>query len=235
MLVKIICSIKNVSLREQLWMKDDITLEQAIEKCKSKEQVEKQMAEIKTKSSKKSSQEIKKIQQRGRGKQIQRNRSESRNPRYNSTSQASGRNKIDCKYCGYERDNNKCSAKGKACDKCGKLDHYAKMCRSQPKTHGNSKQINTVEEQRDERFVLSITSRNSKLFTADLMFCVRSNTKSVECMMETGATCNMVGIENVRQILEDDNPKMANTNIKTQEFWEFIHRNARRNNYSMCS
>lgn len=47
LLDKLICSIKDVSLREQVWSDKDITLEQALEKCKAKEITQKQLESIK--------------------------------------------------------------------------------------------------------------------------------------------------------------------------------------------
>lgn len=47
LLDKLICSINDVVLREQLWLDKDITLEQAMEKCKIKELTQKQLKTIK--------------------------------------------------------------------------------------------------------------------------------------------------------------------------------------------
>lgn len=46
LLDKIICSLKDLHLRENLWLDRDITLTRAIEKCSAKELTQRQMKEL---------------------------------------------------------------------------------------------------------------------------------------------------------------------------------------------
>jgi len=42
----------------------------------------------------------------------------------------SGNHIIDCRYCGYEQQKGKCPAYGEQCRKCGKRNHYGRICQN---------------------------------------------------------------------------------------------------------
>jgi hypothetical protein len=128
LLDKIIGSIKDTSLRERLWMDRNITLDQAIDKCKAKELSQQQLRNIEE-----SHDEVKKFQKRTQDKNNSKNFRE-------PNSKRQGR---EWKYCGYTHEPGKCPAKGVICKKCSKKDHYARVCYSKGK--------NTVKEIGSER------------------------------------------------------------------------------------
>ncbi|CAH0563109.1 unnamed protein product [Brassicogethes aeneus] len=97
----------------------NITLEQAVDKCKAKELSKQQLDNITEKDN-----EVKKIY-----KKTYETNEKKYNNRYENKKQASNTKQEEngnCKYCGWKHEPMKCPAKGQTCKICKKKDHYAK-------------------------------------------------------------------------------------------------------------
>lgn len=70
---------------------------------------------------------------------------------------------ITWRFCGKEhkKNNQKCPAFGKKCQKCGKANHFAVKCRAQLRP-GNHKSVNKVTEQDSDEYddILSVGVEN---------------------------------------------------------------------------
>lgn len=147
LLDKLICSIKDISLREQLWSEKNITLEQALEKCKAKELTQKHLESIKSEADmqkqnvtkntdntqKQKNVENKKQQKPGaipqaaqQGKQQQQNRK----------CMACGNNKKGIEHAA---NRSECPANGVTCKLCGNENHLTSMCRLKQNNPENQK------------------------------------------------------------------------------------------------
>lgn len=191
----IICSIKSHNLREQLWNDRDITLEQAIQKCKSKELTRKQLQNITSASSYKT-EEVNKM----KANKYKSQQKSNKNPTNAQTLQKEERDERSCYFCDtkHPRGMNSCPAKGATCFKCGKKNHYSSVCRSRKQ----EKFVREVNEQEksdsnsDEEQLLKISSSKSEIPTAKIEFRIpyakrvdqQKKYKGVECMLDTGAT-----------------------------------------------
>lgn len=124
LLDKIICSIKDHTLRERLWLERDITLDKAIEICRSKEISEKQLRGLDNRNV-----EVNKIQKSQNIQQQQQHQQQHKNNKM-------GHN---CRFCGYEYHNNlaDCPARKVYCRKCNKKGHYARVCMADTVTTSN--------------------------------------------------------------------------------------------------
>ncbi|KAJ8048052.1 hypothetical protein HOLleu_00217 [Holothuria leucospilota] len=134
---RIVCGIRSTGLRERLLRETDLTLSKALNICRAAElsktgvkDLQKSLAETTTKWSKQPNK--------------QPGPSSSR-PTETSTSERTqkGSKKFSCKKCSYEHEPRCCPAYGKLCKRCGKPNHFAKMCRTPHKTK-------TVQEIKDE-------------------------------------------------------------------------------------
>lgn len=158
LLDKLISSIKDLSLREQLWMDKDITLEHALQKCKDKELAQKQLEALKPVDTK--SPNI--VQQTTEpGKQIQQQRQpqkKNKQPKNVANQQQKNVTIIQniqgpsapasvtpqlpkmpfkrCFNCGnhkkgleHEANPSECPANGLTCKTCGFQNHLTTMCR----------------------------------------------------------------------------------------------------------
>lgn len=60
----------------------------------------------------------------------------------------------ECHECVYRHDNKKCFAEGKRCNKCRKLNHFARVCQSKP--HANKGIHCLAEEYSEEQLFLNV-------------------------------------------------------------------------------
>lgn len=216
LLDKIICSIKDHELREKLWLNSDITLEKAIETCRSKEITEKQIRGIEN-----SQGEVNKIQKVKKGKI---------NQQQSRTSERG-----TCKFCGADYHDNleQCRARTSICNKCNKRGHYARVCLSKPynnysKPNRNSRTVKELvptldndDETSDsgEEFVLNtFENDNSKGLYVKLNF-YNNNNKSIstKCQLDTGATCNIIGRKNLIELESSPYTTKTKTKLTTIE------------------
>lgn len=212
MLDKIICSIKDKSMMQELWLDREITLQQAIDKCKAKELAEKQFKELNGNTQ---TIEINKFISKNtrNDKFVRKNDSYKGNQRSNKEP-----NNVKCIYCGYEHIKNlmKCPARGAKCRTCNKLNHFAKVCRM--KQH---KMINEIKNHVSNE-ILTVTNENTKKnLSAKLKFIIGESEqqqviKEIDCILDTGAACDVIGLDNLCRILQNNNPnyKASDTKLK---------------------
>ena len=105
----------------------------------------------------------------------------------------------NCKYCGKLHGQGKCPAYGKACTKCQKRNHFAAVCRSEPRinyvedtqsavTHRDDFEVNCVDY-----YVASLSTVQKSITTVLKMRDAGCRTWcDVECQLDTGATCNVM-------------------------------------------
>lgn len=204
LLDKVICSIKDHDLREKLWLDSNITLERAIEICRSKETTEKQLKSMENKPI-----EINKIQKK-----------EKKEP---TKKKPLGRE--NCRYCGMEYHDSlqQCRARNSICKSCNKKGHWAKVCLSKSAKYSkNGKSVKatdntseTSESEEEEEFVLQTfdTNKDEKGLYVKINI-INSNNKVhyTKCQLDTGATCNLIGIKDLKKI--EGTPIITKTSTK---------------------
>ena len=111
---RIVAGTKDKRVQGRLLHEPDLTLDKAIAICRAAEETKKQFEEMQAQSLSSNINQV--CHRRPRGKQDeQKQRENQRN---------------ECKYCGSQHDKGQCLAFGKLCKKCGKCNHFAKVCRS---------------------------------------------------------------------------------------------------------
>ena len=104
-----------------------------------------------------------------------------------------------CRNCGndwpHEGGQRKCPAFNKSCDKCGKLNHFAKVCKSTVTDESVSSQprnrARTVQEDNDESendYTFSVNTKTDK----SPQTVVKINTVDTNMLIDTGATVNVI-------------------------------------------
>lgn len=102
-------------------------------------------------------------------------------------SEAPSRQRGECYRCGksghYGRDPN-CPAKGQVCKKCGKKDHFAKVCRSKGNDDRNNENLNQIEENCEYAF--HIHDDNTP------MIGVKVGGINLDVLIDSGASSNII-------------------------------------------
>lgn len=174
LLDRIVVSVKDVRLRQRLWENQEITLNEAIQKCRAAELTEIQMKQLNHDQKNIIEAPIDKIQSR------------TRRPTFQAPS-----NKSKCNYCGYEhaRDKEKCPANGKKCLQCGLMNHFASVCRSKVEGRNDVKLIEDYYEN-----ILAVRNKLPTQLHVSLFFAVGKKCKKIKCQLDTGASCNVMGM-----------------------------------------
>jgi hypothetical protein len=125
---RIVVGIRDDSVRSRLLREPDLDLQKAVDICRAAEQTRSHMDALKNATI-----PIDAVRKGPKGKK-DKNDEKARKPEEKFGQKAAV---VQCKYCGmsHVRDKQKCPALGKSCKKCGKPNHFAKVCKSSINTH----------------------------------------------------------------------------------------------------
>lgn len=129
-----------------------------------------------------------------------------------------------CKYCGRKDhrigDRESCPANGAKCRNCGKLNHFAKVCRaksqkeekdteSASKWKKKVKKVKAVEEEDDEdseesEYITSVevVSAIEKRIMTDMELSLKKKEEPqrLRCQIDTGASCNVITLSDLKTL-----------------------------------
>nr|XP_029723233.1 uncharacterized protein LOC115264069 [Aedes albopictus] len=138
-------------------------------------------------------------------------------------------NKVkQCAYCGkgYHRNLQECPARGSTCFYCHQRNHFEAMCRKkqeEKESHKKGKSrsgkvVHKISDSESEEscveadskeevvdmveYLYSIDQEQGGLLKADLCFGNERKSKVVKCILNTGASCNVIGLPTLLEILE---------------------------------
>ncbi|KAI5754516.1 hypothetical protein M8J77_009180 [Diaphorina citri] len=192
MIDKIICSIKNMKMKEKLWLRENLKLTDVVQMCKADEESKKQLENMSGKAN-----DINKIK--------------------STTLPASATSK-KCPYCGGQWHSSllKCPAKNKTCFKCNKKGHFSHVCRGEAVL----KEVTRASASENDNDVLKIEKSGTNGVYSNLNFVLgNSKVKSVRCQLDTGASCNVIGHNQLKQILgKGECALLDNTSVKLRAF-----------------
>lgn len=138
----------------------------------------------------------------------------------------------DCSRCGYtghSASDEKCSARGKKCNKCGGRDHFSRKCRSRkrartfenkpPQSKENSDRSNVKQESHEPPEKKANTNDTIKMIEGyqsnvkdDYIFCITTGSDSMNEI-----TCKIGGVE-VKAVIDSG----SKYNIVDANAWEFL-------------
>ena len=124
-----------------------------------------------------------------------------------------------CKYCGgkHEAVKTQCPAYGKSCRLCGKANHFHTVCfRGKPPTkvpqpiamvgESPSETLESEEEIFTIEHVGAVKHNRKGQFFVPLCFNHELGSTTIDCQLDTGATCNVMSMTDVCEILHTTNP-----------------------------
>lgn len=104
-----------------------------------------------------------------------------------------------CNRCGQQHYNNKCPAINATCFKCGRKNHYSKMCRGKIKTVNN---IENSSEEEEQLFLGMIT--DNKINNKSWYVNIKINNFTTKLQIDTGAQCNIMSITEFKKLKLDE-------------------------------
>lgn len=192
---KIVFGVKSSQVREKLLTEDNLTLTKAAQICQASEQATKQLDEIENKANK-----IMTFKSQNKDK--------------HSKEQTENSEKYDCSRCGTSHKRRACPAFNQKCNKCKRIGHFSKMCRSkQDNSKQKSKKVvatiqhNSDSEDDEDFFIFSL---NTKCDEEDWMEVIKIAGKQFLIKLDTGAGCNVLP----KHLLEKVNGKIKETRTK---------------------
>ena len=191
---RIVCGVRDSSLRKKLLQVPELTLEKCIDMCRSAE---------------------------GTSTQLEATSSQNSHapppPEVNFVKKPSkGADKSsfvkDCRFCGqtHEKERSKCPAFGKICSACQKENHFALKCSQKKKPHktkkpGNRKplqkhSVNQFDFDESEEEILSISCSEEEINAVDnhsnkILATMKIGGKDVKMLIDSGASCNVLPIK----------------------------------------
>lgn len=199
---RIIMGIRDVSLKKRFIEKQDLTSVDVIKQCQTEEATRAEMERFHLYDAGPSSQAINKV--------------------------TSIKNR-NCVFCGkdYHRKLSECPARGVTCSYCKQKNHYAALCRKKKEdsdkqatrskpTKQKYNQVRTVSGQREEalsdsdeesvtseQYLYSLNRNNKEppLKASISFYDTNDEIVPVQCIVDSGASCNVIGANNAKQIL----------------------------------
>ena len=181
---RIVCGIHSDKIHSRLLREVDLTLERTVDICRANEATATQMKKL------------------GENSAI----NHSTNSMEIDTIDASGRGEIKkfyCDKCGnWHKKQQTCPAQGVECHKCGKRNHFARVCRSKVKKAATPS-LHSIEQEQDS------SDEGEQLFVATLHTISRSkewkvtiklNGQKTVFKIDTGAQCNVVSKDKYKQV-----------------------------------
>ncbi|XP_055837326.1 uncharacterized protein LOC129905782 [Episyrphus balteatus] len=122
-----------------------------------------------------------------------------------------------CNKCGRLHDPRRCPAYGDECNNCGKLNHWAKKCRSSPKykknllenknNYNHVHQIQTGNDNHDEGEVFTISTLAGKTECSSKDWSVNAfiDGNLINCKLDTGAQSNVISVNCLQQFKNKPN------------------------------
>ena len=185
---RIVCGICDTGTRKKLLQEPKLNLQKCIDVCRSAETTASQMKVMS-----------------GREEVNALNHKEKKDGRDASPKL------VNCKYCGrkHERSRDKCPAFGKECAKCGKTNHFAKLCKQKLGGRQRRKErihrvrdAKTSQDSSDEEYCFTISSQNleeqsvksvsSQPIKSKIFATMEIKGHPVRFQVDSGATCNVI-------------------------------------------
>ncbi|XP_035232918.1 uncharacterized protein LOC118204730 [Stegodyphus dumicola] len=188
---KIVCGIKDDVVRARLLHETELTLEKALDICRSAEISAHQMKIIKDEET--------------AVNLVKKKLSKHNKNTYKEVNTDKQKTKI-CSKCGTSHEYRMCPAYGKICHKCKKANHFASQCKSNiikneaVKVNKKDRQIKLINHDSEEELefyvgTLNLNSDNKEeKWTVD----VNVNKSKLNLQLDTGAMCNVISKSKVK-------------------------------------
>ncbi|XP_077997421.1 uncharacterized protein LOC144450650 [Glandiceps talaboti] len=184
-----------------------LTLNKAIEICKTSEVTQKQLKKFETT-------ELEEINFTSKYKKRP---SKDKNGTEEKRRESSNKT---CQYCVGQHERNKCPAYGETCRVCNKQNHFARVCRqrkykrrvhmiAEEETDSEHDQSSSGESVLQiEHSIESLKGKGKQWFAALKLRSDSSHEYQLSCQLDCGATCNVIRYNDLCKICQDGKPRL---------------------------
>ena len=130
-----------------------------------------------------------------------------------------------CRYCGRQQHHvrrTECLAFGQACSKCQKKGHFASVCYASKKVHQlEDSPVSGSDESCLRVETVSLVQTKAKQWFTDIKFFKSAQenfTTTLACQLETGATCNVISLDDLSAITQLAQPPFNESSVKLKRF-----------------
>ena len=186
---RIVCGVRDSSLRKKLLQVPELTLQKCIDMCRSVEATSTQLEAMSAQTS-----------------------HVPPPPEVNfvkTPSKGADKSPIvkDCRFCGqtHEMERSKCPAFGKICSVCQRENHFALKCSHKKKPHKTKKpprkhSVNQFDCDESEEEILSVSCSEEEINAVDnhtnkIVATMKVGGKDVKMLIDSGASCNVLPIK----------------------------------------
>lgn len=218
---RIVVGICDDQLRARLLQKRNLDLKTAIDMCRATEASKVHLGQLGGNESNIDSINKDKYQARPRNTNKYRNNDDSNRPRPsygnrnnsdyhdrrndNTSTTSSSRPSVtntnvinDCNRCGRTHERARCPAYGQICDKCGKMNHFAKVCRQEMPNKRQHKKTHKIDERTadsdsdlDSEFFVDKIDKESPVEDEWFVNLI-VNDRTVRFKLDTGSQCDII-------------------------------------------
>ena len=175
---RVVCGIHSDEVRQHLLRVDELTLDKCLKVCRAYEQTKKSV-EILTDNPHMAVDDLKKQKSKRMGQ-----------TRSDKQPDGESQPKYICNNCGKQHAKRQCPAYGQKCHKCGKLNHFAKYCRSKRTVQSVGSQ---KPEDADSLFIGAVTRKNkTELISDECHTTLNVENLPVKFKVDTGAQVNIL-------------------------------------------
>lgn len=206
---KVVSGINNTQVKDRLLREENLTLERCTQLCRAAELASQQIEVLKRSEAVDAIQ--RKTYQRTRITAKKQNEEQQRRAEGGETSNSTQTQYSVCSRCSYKHAPRSCPAYGKQCNNCKKLNHFAKVCKSQ-------RNISVVEnEEEEEIFRLGNININGivKNRWEEEVKCLETG-KTLKLKLDTGAECNVMGKRDYAKL--EVKRKLHKTDVKLTNY-----------------
>eukprot|EP00731_Ephydatia_muelleri_P001018 Em0001g1018a len=178
---RIVCGTNSDRVKERLLREHDLTLDKAINICRSTEESKKQLESM---SEEKADPKVHTVKPA---------------PADSEERSSIPRGKIDrCRNCGLQHGRDSCPARGRKCHKCHRMNHFAKLCRSgQVSTIGKDEEISDGKQQ----YMVGTIKENGVVVSNNECFSTfQVNGVRIKFKIDTGSQVNVLSLYIFKQM-----------------------------------
>ena len=189
---RLVFGIRDTKVQERLLRETALTLQKTDEICRASESTALQMKEV---------------SQGDTVSTVNFNR-KSRRPRGQVAETSNGVKKTTCGNCGRSHEADHCIARGKTCNECGKMNHFASMCRSKRRGMSTHRSVRVLDEEIDSAAdsedvytvsdVAAVALDDSQIVTLRL-----ESGNFLRFQADTGAQCNVIPVHLYKKAAQD--------------------------------